>query len=224
MAGTLRKTMEYLGLAETDDYALGEVDRGRSRGAVRFDAHASRADRAAHDGYEAEDGDHVAGEWDAVDSDDFGRPDHDRDGADVDEHHDHPSEVGALADRRSGYGRVTPLHPHVGSAVRPVAQRAPAPAPEVPELRRITTIHPRTYNEAKSIGESFRGGIPVIMNLTDMSDADAKRLVDFSAGLVFGLRGSIERVTNKVFLLSPEHVTVTGDAPVVRPPHLFNQS
>ena len=79
------------------------------------------------------------------------------------------------------------------------------------ELSRITTIHPRTYNEAKTIGEHFREGVPVIMNLTDMDDADAKRLVDFGAGLVFGLRGSIERVTSKVFLLSPEHVEVSGE-------------
>ena len=64
---------------------------------------------------------------------------------------------------------------------------------EVGALNRITTIHPRTYNEAKNIGESFRDGTPVIMNLSDMDDADAKRLVDFAAGLVFGLHGSIER-------------------------------
>ena len=59
-------------------------------------------------------------------------------------------------------------------------------------LSRITTIPPRTYNEAKNIGENFRDGVPVIMNLTDMSDADAKRLVDFAAGLVFGLHGTID--------------------------------
>ena len=78
-------------------------------------------------------------------------------------------------------------------------------------VSRITTIHPLTYNEAKTIGENFREGVPVIMNLTDMDDADAKRLVDFAAGLVFGLRGSIERVTSKVFLLSPENVAISGD-------------
>jgi cell division inhibitor SepF len=78
-------------------------------------------------------------------------------------------------------------------------------------LRQITTVHPRSYNDAKIIGESFRDGIPVIMNVTDMGEADAKRLVDFSAGLVFGLHGSIERVTNKVFLLSPAYVEVLGD-------------
>jgi len=76
---------------------------------------------------------------------------------------------------------------------------------------RITTLHPRTYNEARTIGEHFRSGTPVIMNLTDMDDADAKRLVDFSAGLTFGLRGRIERVTAKVFLLSPENVSVTAE-------------
>ena len=92
-------------------------------------------------------------------------------------------------------------------------------------LSRITTIHPRTYNEAKNIGEAFRDGVPVIMNLTDMGDADAKRLVDFAAGLVFGLHGSIERVTAKVFLLSPEHVEVATEEPGVEAPRgLFNQS
>lgn len=85
-------------------------------------------------------------------------------------------------------------------------------APAVEEsMHRITTIHPRSYNDAKAIGESFRDGVPVIVNLSDMQDGDAKRMVDFSAGLVFGLRGSIERVTSKVFLLSPEFVQVDGD-------------
>ena len=70
-------------------------------------------------------------------------------------------------------------------------------------MSRITTLHPRTYNEARVIGENFRDGVPVIMNLSEMDDTDAKRLVDFAAGLVFSVRGTIERVTNKVFLLSP---------------------
>ncbi len=75
-------------------------------------------------------------------------------------------------------------------------------------------VHPRSYNDARVIGEAFRSGTPVIINLTDMDDADAKRLVDFSAGLIFGLRGAIERVTNKVFLLSPENVEITGEEQV----------
>jgi cell division inhibitor SepF len=97
--------------------------------------------------------------------------------------------------------------------------------PEEPASYRITTLHPRTYNEARTIGEHFREGVPVIMNLTEMDDADAKRLVDFAAGLSFGLRGSIERVTNKVFLLSPQNVHVTAeDKARIAEGGFFNQS
>jgi len=97
--------------------------------------------------------------------------------------------------------------------------------PEEPASYRITTLHPRTYNEARTIGEHFREGVPVIMNLTEMDDSDAKRLVDFAAGLSFGLRGSIERVTNKVFLLSPQNVHVTAeDKARIAEGGFFNQS
>jgi cell division inhibitor SepF len=93
------------------------------------------------------------------------------------------------------------------------------------DLARITTLHPRTYNEARTIGEHFRDGTPVIMNLTEMVDSDAKRLVDFAAGLIFGLRGSIERVTNKVFLLSPANVEVAAeDKARIVERGFFNQS
>jgi cell division inhibitor SepF len=93
------------------------------------------------------------------------------------------------------------------------------------DLARITTLHPRTYNEARTIGEHFREGTPVIMNLTEMVDSDAKRVVDFAAGLVFGLRGSFERVTNKVFLLSPANVEVTAeDKARIAERGFFNQS
>jgi cell division inhibitor SepF len=106
--------------------------------------------------------------------------------------------------------------------------RRPHPAPAVgvvAELSRITTLHPRTYNEARTIGENFREGVPVIMNLSEMDDADAKRLVDFSAGLVFAVRGNIERVTNKVFLLSPPNVTVAAeDKARIAEDGFFNQS
>jgi len=106
----------------------------------------------------------------------------------------------------------------------PVARVLHTPSTAV-ELHRISTIHPRTYNEAKTIGEAFRSGTPVIMNLSDMDDADAKRLVDFAAGLIFGLHGAIERITNKVFLLSPANVEV-APAEKVRVPErtFFNQS
>jgi cell division inhibitor SepF len=131
----------------------------------------------------------------------------------------------------SGAGaRVTSLSVGGGAAglaVRePVAVAEPAPAPApAPQPYRITTLHPRTYNEARTIGERFRDGMPVIMNLTEMDDADAKRLVDFAAGLSFGLRGSIERVTAKVFLLSPQNVDVTAeDKARIREGGFFNQS
>lgn len=114
------------------------------------------------------------------------------------------------------------------AAVTPIGRGQVARVVQHPssEMHRITTIHPRTYNDAKTIGENFRSGTPVIMNLTDMDDADAKRLVDFSAGLIFGLHGSIERVTNKVFLLSPANVEVaTPEKPRTVPERaFFNQS
>jgi cell division inhibitor SepF len=105
------------------------------------------------------------------------------------------------------------------------AWRAEHVVPQTTDLARITTLHPRTYNEARTIGEHFREGTPVIMNLTEMVDSDAKRLVDFAAGLIFGLRGSIERVTNKVFLLSPANVEVTAeDKARIAERGFFNQS
>lgn len=110
-----------------------------------------------------------------------------------------------------------------GIDVDPTPTRA-APAVGA-DLYRITTIHPHTYNDARRIGEEYREGIPVIMNLTEMEDGDAKRIVDFAAGLVFGLHGTIERVTNKVFLLSPENVDVGAEARVQLAQNgFFNQS
>ncbi len=104
-------------------------------------------------------------------------------------------------------------------------ERLSAAPVQTTDLARITTLHPRTYNEARTIGEHFREGTPVIMNLTEMVDSDAKRLVDFSAGLIFGLRGSIERVTNKVFLLSPANVEVAAaDKARIAERDFFNQS
>ena len=97
--------------------------------------------------------------------------------------------------------------------------------PRVAELSKITTLHPRTYNEARTVGENYRDGTPVIMNLTEMDDNDAKRLVDFAAGLIFATRGSIERVTNKVFLLSPPNVSVAAeDKARIADGGFFNQS
>ncbi len=122
-------------------------------------------------------------------------------------------------------GRTTSARP---APVADLAERrrpSAGPTGVVAELSRITTIHPRTYNEARTVGENFREGTPVIMNLSEMDDNDAKRLVDFAAGLVFATRGSIERVTNKVFLLSPPNVTVAAeDKQRLAQGGFFNQS
>ena len=96
--------------------------------------------------------------------------------------------------------------------VRPVPVKPVAVQPELSPMDRIVTLHPRTYSEARAIGEHYREGNPVIMNLSDMEETERKRLVDFASGLVFGLHGSIERVTSKVFLLSPENVSVSNVA------------
>lgn len=117
----------------------------------------------------------------------------------------------------------------------PVRERTPAQAPKsssaerasVTPLRRVTpvrpqsqqtlneilTVHPTQYRDAQGIAESFRDGVPVIMNLSRMAEGEAKRLIDFASGLTMGLNGRIERVTSKVFLLSPEYIeTGSGEA------------
>ncbi len=94
---------------------------------------------------------------------------------------------------------VTPLR-------RPVAVRQPAAG----AVNEILTVHPKQYRDAQFIAESFREGIPVIINLSQMSDAEARRLIDFASGLSLGLYGRIERVTSKVFLLSPENIAISG--------------
>ncbi|MFD7708972.1 cell division protein SepF [Streptomyces sp. NPDC059785] len=90
--------------------------------------------------------------------------------------------------------------------------------------RRIGTVTPDSFRDARGIGELFRDGIPVIMNLTAMEPADAKRVVDFAAGLTFGLRGTIERVANRVFLLTPAHTEIVSGEAGRRTDGFFNQS
>ena len=168
MAGALRKTMVYLGLAEDDDRY--DDDEHRDDAEHRTPERSERTERP-------------------------------------------------LAERSETGAAVTQLPRRPAPVTRLVRE------PEVGPLNRITTIHPRTYNEAKTIGEAFRDGTPVIMNLSDMGDADAKRLVDFAAGLVFATRGTIERITNKVFLLSPANVSVAAeDKQRIVEGGFFNQS
>ncbi|UNX55984.1 cell division protein SepF [Georgenia sp. TF02-10] len=165
MAGTMRKMMEYLSLAEPqeelyDDEADGALEEPPA------EEHGDRRDRP---------------------------------------------------ERHERHAEVTPI-----SRAAALRQEEAAVGED---LRRIVTVHPSTYNEARVIGEAFRDGTPVIMNLTGMSEADAKRMVDFAAGLVFGLHGVIERVTNRVFLLSPATVEVASDRDEAeRVGRFFNQS
>lgn len=95
----------------------------------------------------------------------------------------------------------------------PVARTRPQPQPETVShpLSRITTLHPRSFVDARTIGERYRDGAPVIINLTDLSDSHKQRLVDFSAGLAFAMRGDIDKITNNVFLISPPDVDVTAE-------------
>lgn len=119
----------------------------------------------------------------------------------------------------------------------PAKRQAPAlsVAPQLPiatpvtqdpaPIDRIVTITPRFYSEARAIGEFYRDGNPVIMNLSDMEESERKRLIDFASGLVFGHAGTIERVTSKVFLLSPPNVMVSSeDKTAAANASLFNQS
>lgn len=110
-------------------------------------------------------------------------------------------------------------------AIAPKISPVTAVQLDLPVLDRIVTLHPRFYNEARTIGEQYREGNPVIINLTDMDESERKRLVDFASGLVFGLHGTIERVTSKVFLLSPANVRVSSeDKTAAAEASFFNQS
>lgn len=88
----------------------------------------------------------------------------------------------------------------------------------------IITLQPRSYSEARKVGEYYREGNPVIINLDDMEEGERKRLVDFASGLVFGLHGRIERISLKVFLLSPANVSVSNEEKTAAQATFFNQS
>jgi cell division inhibitor SepF len=212
---TLHKVKAYFGMAPTDDYEdeYYEDDRGAGAGAVRGRGYARR-ERFADEEFEA-------GRYDGV-----------RDGARYDDRMayddrepDYPPTGGF---RAGGYGdesRFRPREferPQASSrlgAMRGSTRGALAMDPrrmamlfeEGSPLSKITTLRPKDYNEARTIGERFRDGQPVIMDLVSMDNADAKRLVDFAAGLAFALRGSFDKVATKVFLLAPSDVDVTAD-------------
>lgn len=116
-----------------------------------------------------------------------------------------PSRVSAMGSTRGSLA-VDPRHEQ-----RVETRRSASIFDEAGGMAKITTLRPRDYSEARTIGEQFRDGVPVIMDLVEMSNADAKRLVDFAAGLAFALRGSFDKVATKVFLLSPADIDVSAE-------------
>jgi len=219
MAGAFKKTMIYLGLADGDDYSEESFSKEPSattqstQGSASDSAPISRSSTATSLR-------ETPGPTSAV-STSSSR------GSEV-------VSLGIGTDHAEGNSQTgqynssnLAVDPDYRAPVTPI-KRAPSSRDESSPMRKITTVHPRSYNDAKVIGESFRDNIPVIMNVTDMGEAEAKRLVDFSAGLVFGVGGSIERVTNKVFLLTPKNIEVLAEerAAVETPSsaQFFNQS
>ena len=141
--------------------------------------------------------------------------------------------LGLVDDEESYEATVAVPQPRRPRTITPVENKVvetPSylqPSEEVVEsvIDRIITLHPRVYSEARSIGEHYRSGQPVIMNLSDMEESERKRIIDFASGLVFGRHGSIERVTSKVFLLTPPNVSVSNEEKsAAASASFFNQS
>lgn len=224
--GTLRKAGVWLGLVEDDD------DRDYVDDLEAFDDdYDERADRRGADRTSSDRGTERLRTADRpADDRSFDRSFGSVSSVDQDSTYERPAT--RLSDRSAvgsvrAVARVEQPMTEDNLALAPTPKITPVPAPVYEEEKpyRITTLHPTTYNDARTIGQHFRDNTPVIMNLTEMSDADARRLVDFAAGLIFGLRGSIDRVTNRVFLLSPANVSVTAEDQVkIAEGGFFNQS
>lgn len=89
---------------------------------------------------------------------------------------------------------------------------------------RIASLRPQNFRDARTIGEYFREDIPVILNLEGMDGPAAKRVVDFACGLAFGRRGSIERLSSRVFLLLPQHASILTEPSGLADEGFFNQA
>ena len=113
------------------------------------------------------------------------------------------------------------LYPGEDEPDDPDGQEDGAPAGEP---RQIATVRPQNFHDALTIGEYFRQDVPVIINLHDMDTPDAKRIVDFASGLIFGRRGSIERVSSRVFLILPRGYRVITGNGALTDEGFFNQA
>jgi cell division inhibitor SepF len=186
---TLHKVKAYFGMAPMDDYDdeyYDDEDRP-SRGYPRRERFGEEGYGRYEDRYNEEE---MAGAYR---------------GGYADEGRFHPREFERAAPR------YAPLRGSTRGALAMDPRRMAMLFDESSPLSKITTLRPKDYSEARTIGERFRDGTPVIMDLVTMDNADAKRLVDFAAGLAFALRGSFDKVATKVFLLSPADVDVTPD-------------
>lgn len=187
---TLHKFKAYFGMVPLEDYEDDYLDEPRR--APRSSRYEDDIDGGYDDGYGARD--------------------------EIDDRPPAPRRMEPLPPRSTrpapstAGGRPAPTHGSlaVNSAPRIESRRGPV-FDEGGPLSKITTLRPRDYGEARIIGERFRDGTPVIMDLVEMSNADAKRLVDFAAGLAFALRGSFDKVATKVFLLSPADIDVSAE-------------
>lgn len=94
---------------------------------------------------------------------------------------------------------------------RPVRRDAVVTAIPTPSSAKLHVVQPTAFNDAQEIGDKFREGISVIMNLVGADPKLARRLVDFASGLAYGLRGSMQAVTDSVYLLTPAGVQVSAE-------------
>jgi cell division inhibitor SepF len=132
------------------------------------------------------------------------------------------SGLGGGEDRMRRVGRAP------GPAAAPTLEEPEAIIRTIPQSRPSAgTIHraePKRFNEAREVGERFKEGIPVIMNLQETEDGIARRLVDFASGLVFAHDGKIELVANRVYLLTPHDMEVSAEERErIREGGFFNQ-
>ena len=210
MMSTLHKVKAYFGMAPMEDYDDDYYDDGDDRGSSRD--YAPRGERFSEDVF-----DRVAGRSDGRYDDRFDDRDYDeapagfRGGGYDDDVRDARYRTREFDRPRDFERRFTPLRGSTRGALAMDPRRMAMMFDESSPLSKITTLRPKDYSEARTIGERFRDGTPVIMDLVSMDNADAKRLVDFAAGLAFALRGSFDKVATKVFLLSPADVNVSAE-------------
>lgn len=107
---------------------------------------------------------------------------------------------------QSGVGAVTPRSGAVGTSRGGVVRPLPIPVTAKPHV-----VAPASFNSAQEVADTFKGNAPVIMNLQDVDKELSRRLIDFASGLCYGLGGSMERVANSVYLLTPSDVQVSPE-------------